>query len=75
MLLEVVGEERVEVQPRVATVDAMVAVGVNLRAELYAGLYECLAILRRVAEVDVVVRHAVNQQQVAVELVDAVHGR
>ena len=52
----------------------MVAVGVDLHVELLAGLYEGLAILGGVAQVDVVVGRAVDEQEVARELRCAADG-
>ena len=52
----------------IATIDAVVAVGVDLHIELFVQLHQVFGIFRAVLEVDVVVRHAMNQQQVAMQL-------
>ena len=47
----------------------MVAVSINLHVELFAELYQLFGIFGTVLEMHIVVRHAVYQQQVAVQLV------
>ena len=63
-----------EVVAGISAVDAVVAVGVGELAEVLVGLNECLGILRRIAEVDVVVRKAVDEKQLAAELVGTADG-
>ena len=64
-----------EMEPCFAAVDAVVAVGVDLLFELDACLYHLLGELGGVLEVDVVVGKAVADEQVAVQLPEAVEGR
>ncbi len=47
---------------RVASVDAMVAVGVYILLEVLVGLYESLGVFGRIAEVHIVVGHTVAYQ-------------
>ena len=61
--------------PRVAAVDGVVAVGIDLHVELLVGLYKGFAVLGCVAEVDVVVGHAVHEQQAPCQTGCAQEGR
>ena len=56
-----------EVVSGVATVDAMVAIGVGQFTEILVGLNECFCVFRRIAEVNVVVGKTMNKQQFAAE--------
>ena len=59
----------------ITAVDGVVAVGVNLHVELLAGLHEGFGVLGGIAEVDVVVGHAVDEQQTPLQLRGAQQGR
>ena len=54
---------------RVATSDAMIAVGIDLHLKLLAHLYQLLGILGGVLEMYVIIGHAMHQQQSAIQLV------
>ena len=58
----------------VATIDAMVAVGVVVHVELLVGLHEGLGVLDTVADVYIVVGHAMHEEQTAVEVVGTADG-
>ena len=59
---------------RVATIDAMVAIGVVVHVELLVGLYQCFRVLHTVAYVYIVVGHAVHEEEATVEVVSAGDG-
>ena len=52
----------------IATINAMISVGVNLHIELVTRLHEGFGKLSRVLEVHVIIRHTMNQQEVALDL-------
>ena len=61
-------------QTGVASEDAMVAVGINLHVELFAKLYEVFGIFRAILEMNVIIRHAMYQQQIAMQVVGTSKG-
>lgn len=65
-VLQIIEEEfrhaLVEMQARVAAIDKVVAVGVDLHLELLVGLYQCFRIFRTIAVVYIVVGRTVNEQ-------------
>ena len=73
-LIKEAGDGFEEVVTGVAAVDIVVAVGVELLGKGFVGLYVSLAHLHKVAEVHVVVRRAVNEQEAAGELGGAADG-
>ena len=75
MLVEEVLDAGDEVLARVAPVDGVVAVGVEVHVELVAELHECLGEFGGVLEVDVVVGHSVDEEEVAVDFLVAVERR
>ncbi len=72
--VEEAGQAVVEVQTGVATVDAVVTVGVELHLEGLIQLYQLLGIFGAVLEVDVVVGHAMHEQEAAMQLLSAAEG-
>ena len=74
MLHEVADEACVELEGGVATVDAVVAVGVDCHVELFVGLDKAFCQLVGVLYVYVVVCSTVAEKEVAFELADVVHG-
>ena len=61
-------------QTGVASEDAMVAVGIDLHVELFAKLYEVFGIFRAILEMNVIIRHAMYQQQIAMQVVGTSKG-
>ena len=57
-----------EVVARVASVDAVIAVCVGQFAEVFICLNEGFGVLCRIAEMDIIVGHAVNEEQLAAKL-------
>ena len=57
-----------QVTARFTSIDAVVAVRVYQLFEVLVLLYQCLRVLRCVAEMHIVVSHAVTQQQIAAQL-------
>ena len=74
VLLQEVDTLAEQVVARVATIDAVVAVGIQLLTEVLVGLDQCLAVFGGIAIVDIVVCQAVNNHQVALQAVDARQG-
>ena len=60
VLLQEVDTLAEQVVARVATIDAVVAVGIQLLTEVLVGLDQCLAVFGGIAIVDIVVCQAVN---------------
>ena len=58
----------------VATIDAVVAVGVVVHVELLVGLYQCLRILHAIAHVYVVVGHTMHKEQVSIKICSSADG-
>ena len=75
VLLEVVGEAGEEVMACLSAKYAVVPVCIYLHVELLACLYQCFGVFGQVAEVYVVIGHAVYEEQFAVQLVCMGHGR
>lgn len=74
MCIKVVGDACEEVQTRVATVDVVVAIGVDVHVELLVGLHQGFAVFVGIAHVHIVVGRAVDEQQVAAELRGTLQG-
>ena len=55
----------------VATIDAVIAVGINVLLEVLVRLHKCLGILEDILRMDVVVGQAVAEQQTSVEVLGA----
>lgn len=68
LLLEIAGDGAEEVQARVAALNEVVAVGVHLLTEEFAGLHISLLHFGKVAEMHVVVGRAMDEEQVATEV-------
>ena len=56
-------------QAGITTEYTVVAIGVDLHVELLAKLYEVLGIFHAILEVDVIIRHAMYQQQIAMQII------
>ena len=52
-----------EMMACIATIDAVVAIGIYQLAKVFISLYQCLGIFCRIAEVDIVIGHSMTQQQ------------
>ena len=63
-----------QVEARVATIDAMITVGIYQLTEVLVGLHQCLGIFRRITIVDVIIGSAVTQQQGTMQLGDTGNG-
>ena len=63
----------VQVVARVATVDAVVTVGVNVHLEVFVGLHKRFSVLKYVLRMNIVVGKTVAQQQRAVQLAGTFH--
>ena len=67
MHFEVVQDTAEKVVAGVASIDAVVAIGVDLHVERLVCLYQSLRHLSAVAEMHIVIGSAVNEQEVAME--------
>ena len=56
-------------QAGITTEYTVVAIGVDLHVELLAKLYEVFGIFHAILEVDVIIRHAMYQQQITMQIV------
>ena len=58
----------------VAPIDAVVAVGVDIHAEILIGLHQCFGILKSVLRMHIVVGQSVTEQQSAVQFAGSGYG-
>ena len=75
MFNEEIGDAGQQMLGSVSTIDAVVAVGVDVHVELLVGLNEGFAIFRSIAQMHIVVSGTMYQEEFAMELVYPVHGR
>ena len=63
VLLQEVDTLAEQVVARVATIDAVVAVGIHLLLEVLVGLYQCLAVVGSIAEVHIIISNTMTNHQ------------